>query len=172
MALAARMETTQIGRNNLAESAEEAVIRQWLESSPSETSDLHIDRVNPAWKQPSMGRAGGAQALEIASRLRETLFPASRVAVVFSLKASAKPTVPQFRNWEDVEKGLDWSPPSLYLFRTGQEPWRKSRSSYASVEEINSAIFADFHPTSCVVMSWPGSVSGKKLFYRSLAISR
>jgi hypothetical protein len=83
--------------------------------------DLHVDSIDPAWKAKDAWVGGGVWAFHEAVQLRNELGLPYTVALGFSLSAETY-------DWSEnagigqLESRLDWSPPSLYLFREGEEP--------------------------------------------------
>jgi hypothetical protein len=83
--------------------------------------DLHVDSIDSDWKSKGAWIDGGVWAFQEAIQLRDRLDLPFTVALGFSLCAERYV-------WSDnagigqLQSQLDWSPPSLYLFRHGEEP--------------------------------------------------
>jgi hypothetical protein len=83
--------------------------------------DLHIDSIDPEWKPREAWIGGGLLAFQDAVKVRDRLALSLTVALGLSL-------VPEDLVWSEIEgfaqlrPQLDWTPPSLYLFRKGEEP--------------------------------------------------
>jgi len=143
-------------------------IDQWLETVPSRASDLHIDRLSPEWKLPANWLEGSVRSLKIATdRCRRTL-PNYEIALVFSLKSSNVPAPPAFQTWDDLKRHFDQSPPSLYCFRVGDEPWISSRKSFAVIKEFGQDVLPEFMAKTCVFMSYQND--SEPQYWKSLAI--
>jgi len=85
--------------------------------------DLHIDRIDHAWKTRELWIAGGLEAFRIATALRDKNKLPAAVALAFSLVAGDKPLGVDFKNTTELQTRFDWSPPSLYLLPPGEKPW-------------------------------------------------
>jgi hypothetical protein len=83
--------------------------------------DLHVDSIDSDWKSKAAWIDGGVWAFQEAIQLRDRLDLPYTVALGLSLRAEGY-------DWIDnvgigqLQSRLDWSPPSLYLFRHGEEP--------------------------------------------------
>jgi hypothetical protein len=97
--------------------------------------DLHIDHIEKEWADRKYWLNGAIQAFQIASNQRDRLDVGLVVAVGFSLTGSEEPIGPNFTSSEEFEMQLDSSPPSLYLFYRGQEPWKEKQSA-SSLENL------------------------------------
>jgi hypothetical protein len=111
--------------------------------------DLHIDKIDARWKDPKVWVRAGLEAYRTAVALRNRHQLPFVVALGFSLKSSEKllgmecHTIDEFSNW------LDWSPPSLYLFRPGKTPSAEAQRGVVEkileenvmIQDLNPAIF-------------------------------
>lgn len=85
--------------------------------------DFHVDDIDAVWGARDRWLEASLQSLRLASDLRDELHTQVVPAIGMSLqsvedgKARILPALP------DVVEDCDQSPPSLYLFRLGQEPW-------------------------------------------------
>lgn len=105
-------------------------ISAWLTSQPAQACppeqyhDLHIDEIDPvAWKDRSHWVEGAVIALQLATVAAADLNLPHTVALAFSLGEvpAASPLDPT--HLINIEDHIDWSPPSLYCFNVGSEPW-------------------------------------------------
>ncbi len=85
--------------------------------------DLHIDLIDTEWKPREMWISGGIAALELASSMQATTRQGFVVALGMSLLARKPHTIPS--TIADLAEQMDWTPPSIYLFQSGQEPWHE-----------------------------------------------
>jgi len=85
--------------------------------------DLHIDRIDSRWKDRSLWIEKGVQVLKLAAAIRDDRGLSLTVALAFSLIATNEVSGIDFNDISELEKLLDWSPPSIYLFHLGEEPW-------------------------------------------------
>jgi hypothetical protein len=104
-------------------------IDRWIRSISKDggierLDDLHVDQIDDRWREPARWVTAGLEALRTAAALRDRLGLDLTVATAFSLQAGSAPRGVDFKTSDDLRQRLDWSPPSLYLFRRGQEPWR------------------------------------------------
>ncbi len=88
--------------------------------------DLHVDEIDPVWNDPGTWLQAGIQSLETAALVRDRESWPMTVAVGFSLEPTAEPQGHRLDSWPSVLARVDNSPPSLYLFDRGIEPWTKS----------------------------------------------
>lgn len=97
--------------------------------------DLHVDEISdrfcdrPAWFD------GAVECLQIAALIRNAEQRPFTVAVGFSLRSNPVPTGLMSSKIVDLIQEIDNSPPSLYLFEKGNEPWRTDEDfSEASID--------------------------------------
>jgi len=83
--------------------------------------DLHIDEIDSRWKNRDNWFEGGLEALRVAKSVRDRNQLPFTVALAFSLKSAELPIGVDFRTRSEFVERLDWSPPSLYLFRYGDK---------------------------------------------------
>lgn len=107
------------------------VIEKWMLSviasgGINRYDDLHVDQIDESWRARSTWLEAGIQSYELAVQARDAHKLNVGVAVAFSLESGDEPLGANFRTKEDLERQFDWSPPSLYCFESGKEPWGKS----------------------------------------------
>ena len=105
------------------DSRHETKIREWMLATISNggidrLDDLHVDDIDEDWKQRANWIFASLHAYELAMKLQRDLGLSEKVALVCSLLDGTGQT---FDTEEDFERQLDWSPPSLYLFRAGDQ---------------------------------------------------
>jgi len=98
---------------------------------------LHIDQIDPAWKSRDQWIEGGLEAFRMAVGVRNRNQLPFVVALGFSLESSDQSRGGDFRTKQALFAALDWSPPSLYLFRRGEEPDTQVPSSEGSVQHLD-----------------------------------
>lgn len=113
---------------------EREIISEWMVAAAQrlkagQFDDLHVDQIDPAWKEKKAWIEAGFRALSLAESVREKLTPDLRLVLAFSLLEGDQLAPPSSRR--DLYQQMDWSPPSLYLFRSGQEPWTCMSNGYA-----------------------------------------
>lgn len=94
--------------------------------------DLHVDQIDDEWAAKRTWLSAGLEAYRIALEVRKGNQLDVRVVLAFSLIQDA--TFP-FRNRHELEAAFDWSPPSLYLFNSGEEPWQQP--GFIRVEQLD-----------------------------------
>ena len=102
--------------------------------------DLHIDKIDSAWKSKSVWIDGGLEAFSLALEIRNLHRLSFDVGLGFSLEADDQLRGVDFRTREEFLQRLDWSPPSLYLFDRGQEPDRQTAAAGGAVQDIDPTI--------------------------------
>ena len=80
--------------------------------------DLHVDDIDENWKQRANWISASIRAYELAVTLQSNLRLSVKVALAFSLLDGMGQT---FDTEEEFESQLDWSPPSLYLFKADDQ---------------------------------------------------
>lgn len=130
--------------------------------------ELHIDRIDRAWKRPATWIPASLEVLELASSVGNSdLYRDVSVVLALSLQTAHEKTGVDFGSATDLEKRLGHTPPSLYMFPKGKEPWIQSRSEGLSVQEIDVGIFTPSSiPKQCFYMEFKGL--GEDGYYRSL----
>jgi hypothetical protein len=84
--------------------------------------DLYIDKINPAWRGRESWVDGSAEAIDLARGLKTSMAPDKTLAIMCALTIDDSELVaPSSPN--ELSEQIDWTPPSLYLFDPGNEPW-------------------------------------------------
>lgn len=138
------------------------IIEDWMMSSAANGGidrydDLHIDQIDARWSDRSTWIDGGIASLQQAIQIREREGLEAVIALVFSLVSSDKVTGIDFATRDDILSRLEWSPPSLYLFRVGLEPWTPMLSGNSGPE----VLAAQLDPS----MLFGGEVVNCRCFY-------
>ena len=102
--------------------------------------DLHVDQVDQHWRPRKHWISGGLEALQVAIELRESHRIPVGVALGCSLHAEGVTSWPALTSMQELSNQLDWSPPSLYLFHKGKEPWREAGSVATFLPKLLSEI--------------------------------
>lgn len=97
--------------------------------------DLHLDQIDPAWKSRGTCLDVALEAHRTALELRTAHNLNVLVVLAFSLNPDA--AFPA-QSAHAIEAALDWSPPSIYLFRRHEEPWRQP--GITRVEQIDPGV--------------------------------
>jgi hypothetical protein len=86
------------------------------------TDDLHIDKIDEAWKPRECWVQNGLEAFRTALTLRDCHHLPFTVALGFSLESGDHFDGVDFQNTAELVEQLNWTPPSLYLFEPGKTP--------------------------------------------------
>lgn len=138
------------------------VINRWMlevlvDGGRERLDDLHVDQIDAEWGPRDRWVDAGLEARQIAVELRDEHHLDVAVVLAFSLNLPA--TYP-FKERRDFEAAVDWSPPSLYLFGPGDEPWLKP--GYARIEPLDAkAVFGLSEPASAYYAEFKSQVSGE-----------
>lgn len=98
--------------------------------------DLHLDQIDRSWKPTESWIEAALEAHQTAVELRT----AHELDVLVVLAFSLNPGAPcPLKDRKALEAAFDCSPPSLYLFRRGEEPWRQP--GFVRVEQLKPAVF-------------------------------
>jgi hypothetical protein len=111
--------------------------------------DLHVDDIDEHWKQRANWVSASIRAYELAMSLQSTLGISVKVALAFSLLDGIGQT---FDTEEEFESQLDWSPPSLYLFKAGDQ---QHLSNVVKFDPLPKAIASRFpQGTKSFLLQW------------------
>lgn len=121
--------------------------------------ELHVDRIDPDWKPRAKWMDAGIEAFRSAVHLRDRNQLSFTVALAYSLVSLRPPhSGAEIRTREELESQLDWSPPSLYLFSRGDEPW--TQSSLRQADGIYDGLVVKDLPSDLL-----GIAIGKRWYY-------
>jgi hypothetical protein len=139
----------------------EKIVEQWMLTIVSDSGirrfdDLHIDRIDPAWKSRQWWIEGGLQAFRLALALRDRNHLPFTVGLGFSLESGSQPIGIDFRTPEEFCETLDWSPPSLYLFHRGEEPDKQVSSAEGIMRALSPAIIGAEGSARCYYLEFRG----------------
>lgn len=113
-------------------------VEQWLEDAVVHESfrrfdDLHIDEIDSRYDDPSLWMPGILAALDEAVKIRDRRNWPFTVAAGISLKSSAAAQGETIKRPDDLVSQFDETPPSLYVFPRGAEPWNTERQLYTEI---------------------------------------
>lgn len=128
------------------------IIEQWMlaiiqDRGVRRFDDLHIDKIEPRWKDRREWIEGGLESFRIATAIRDANQLPFVVGLGFSLQSSDWRRGVDFHDPEEIRERLDWSPPSLYLFHRGQEP--DTQSTEEMVEYLEPTILGTEGDVRC-----------------------
>ena len=84
--------------------------------------DLHIDKIDPAWGGRESWIEGSSKAIDLAKELKANIAPDKTLALMCSLTNDGNEFIAP-RSPDELSEQINWTPPSLYLFDAGNEPW-------------------------------------------------
>ncbi len=130
--------------NPTREQTRESCIETWMltiigDGGVVRMDDLHVDKIDEAWKPRECWVQSGLEAFRIALMLRDRHHLPFTVALGFSLESSEHFTGVDFQNIAELVEKLNWVPPSLYLFEPGATPHAKI--SDAVIRELKPHFF-------------------------------
>ncbi len=103
-------------------------VQEWLTTvvTPPRSDnidDLHVDEVSSEYETEAHWLNGALTCLQEALTLRDQQHWPVTIAVGISLTSSEIPQGPTFAKIQDIVMAYDGTPPSLYCFQKGSEPW-------------------------------------------------
>lgn len=124
---------------------ERSRIERWMlaiisDGGVERLDDLHIDNINPRWKDKNRWIEGGLEAFRTALSVRDQHRLPFTVCLTFSLVAKNQPCGIDFQTREDLLANLNWMPPSLYLFDRGKEPYKETTRAGGTAQALDPAI--------------------------------
>lgn len=136
-----------------------AVIDRWMQmvldtQGVERFDDLHIDRIDPEWKGRDTWINGSSESLKLARKSRQCIAPDKVLALMCSLICGPDEILPA--SLDDLASQIDCSPPSLYLFERGSEPWIKTEGLTLSPL---SELFSD---CTCLLMEYQPSLGTER----------
>ena len=135
------------------------VIEDWMvtiagDGGIERYDDLHIDRIDERWAHREQWSQGGLEAFRLALGLRDRHRLALTVALAYSLESGEELLGVNFRTPDEFHAQLDWSPPSLYLFDFGREPWSQSGEEVAKPIDVNILFATSLNAKACYYMEF------------------
>ena len=131
------------------------VIRAWVADVVATEGidrfdDLHIDRIDPSFRDRSQWTRGMVESLERARPVAMELAKGKTLAVLCSLDDGA---VSSPQDMADLAAQFDWSPPSLYLFHRDRVPW-KQHPELTQLDDLPLGNFPSLKSTEIVIYRW------------------
>jgi hypothetical protein len=140
------------------------VIERWMlqvsqDGGIERFDDLHIDQIDPRWKNRPLWAEASSSAFRSGVDVRNRLKLPLIVGLGMSLHSDT--VVGDDIGLAELITQVDWSPPSLYLFREGQEP-----GSDLNAEIRSGRIDADAVSMHFRAIDVPAAKSGVILRFR------
>lgn len=106
----------------------EAVITDWMAqlirgNRLGYSDDLHVDEIHPDYERRENWVDAICSCLHVAEAVAQRLAPRATVTIGASLTACPNRTDLAPESLEALVGQVDWTPPSIYLFPAGREPW-------------------------------------------------
>lgn len=121
--------------------------------------EIHIDRINPAWKDPHLWIEGGLRSLVHATQQMQKM----KIPLHIRLDFSLKPTGKDIRNLKDLYGAFMDSPPRLLMFDTSFSKWNAGK-------RINGLIDTTSIPHSQVLLLEFSDPSDPRSLIRTLSV--
>lgn len=137
------------------DSRQKTKIREWMLATISDggidrLDHLHVDAIDENWKQRISWISASIRAYELAVSLQSNLGLSVKVTLVFSLLDGTGQT---FDTEAEFESQLDWSPPSLYLLKVGDQ---QHLSNVVRIDPLPKAVACRFpQGTKSFLSQWP-----------------
>jgi hypothetical protein len=133
--------------------------------------ELHIDRIDGAWRQAATWIPASLEVLELATSIGSSdRYRDLSVVLALSLQSMPQNTGVDFANAGELEKKLGHTPPSLYIFPRGKEPWTQRKGEDVTVRKIDASIFGPtLGPKRCFYMEF--KEAGEDEYYRSVFLT-
>lgn len=123
------------------------VIRTWIDQclhggGIDRYDDLHVDQIDPQWKKKETWVSAAKEVFCISTHERDQVESESNIRIVLCvpLVSDEAPMGVTFKNGEDLERELSYTPPSLYMFRRGMEFWNEFKSADLASTELSPRI--------------------------------
>lgn len=151
------------------------IIETWMsdcvQSGGIERHDeLHIDRIDAAWRAPAIWISASLEALKLATSIRDSArYSGLSIVLAFSLQSTLQRKGVDFNSTGELEERLDHTPPSLYIFPRGKEPWIQFAEG-VTIKKIDVNIFgSSLKPKECFYMEF--KEAGEDEYYRSVFLT-
>jgi hypothetical protein len=138
-------------------SERETTIRRWMLATVSDggierLDDLHVDKIDASWKDPTSWVSAGLISYGLALEIRRELGLDVTVALAFSLVDAQDTSEDVFDTQAEFEKQFDWSAPSLYLFKVGDQ---QHLSATVRVDPLPKVLFSQLpEDTKSFLLRW------------------
>jgi hypothetical protein len=116
----------------------ERSISQWIHNAIVEGSyrkfdDLHIDDIDADYENPSVWLPASLGALAEAAKLRDRGGWPFTIALAIPLAPASRSGTAMQLGIEQLSGHLGDTPPSLYAFEQGSEPWANNRDEFVEL---------------------------------------
>jgi hypothetical protein len=118
-------------------------LEEWISTVAAdggvEADSLHINQLDPVLQDRQAWKDGAIELLLTAGTLRDLHDWPVEIAAGMSLEATPPSVGLEAATLEDLFGLGDWSPPNLYVFAKGSEPWAETSILRDTVEYVNNA---------------------------------
>ena len=149
----------------------ERVIEAWMVSILQDggidrCDDLHIDTIDKKWNKREHWLDAGLLAFQLALSLKQKHASDTTLSLAYSLESGEQRRGIDFHSPREVEAQFNWSPPSLYLFHRGAEPWIKDHADILDA----SKLFGESH-SARICYYFEFRAEGESEYSRSVFLS-
>jgi len=128
-------------------------IRRWVDSTAAgrgdlDFLDLHVDEIDPAFENRESWIDAAIESLRIALLHRNSRDLPFTIAVGFSLSPTELRKTTSELALNDLQREVDDSPPSLYLFARNEEPWTNDDDLVSVVCALGDSWSSNLHVTA------------------------
>lgn len=103
--------------------------------------ELHIDRIDEAWRLQATWIWASLEALDLAASIRDRAGYDLSVVLAFSLRPAIRNMEVDFSTEKQLTERIGHTPPSLYLFPRGKEPWTRPGMGGTITRRIEPGFF-------------------------------
>lgn len=120
-----------------------SAIHEWIQkavfaAADADLHDVHIDRLDVRFRRRTSWIEGGLQCLTIASSLVHARKWPIQVALAVSLRPRRTPRRRPPSTLVEIERAVDWAPPSLFISSGETAPWTESVCTALEIEEVKN----------------------------------
>ena len=108
----------------IIEKLESWIINSIKDQSWKKFNDFHINDIDKKFNDPNLWIRGGIELFVESLKIRDKLNIQIVIELMFSLKSKKIPTKSFIKSTEKLKLELDWSPPSLYIFKPNWDVWK------------------------------------------------
>jgi len=152
------------------------IVEEWMSdcarnAGTQRYDELHIDRIDSAWRESTTWISASLKVLRLATSIGNSApYRELSVVLAISLQSAQRETGIDFASVGELERKLSRTPPSLYMFPRGKEPWMQPSTESVSIRKTNVDIFDPFlRPKECFYMEF--KEEGENDYYRSLFLT-
>src|SRR5581483_1770754 len=133
--------------------------------------ELHIDRIDSAWRKRATWISASLEVLQLAASIKDSAgYRELSVVLALSLQSTPQRKRVDFTSEGELEERLGHTPPSLYIFPEGKEPWFQQGPADVTLKKIDTGIFdPSLRPKQCFYMEF--KETGEDDYQRSVFLT-